>query len=125
MATDQPIKHGYRWIDDIEGGVWAGVWEATPFTMAPHLYTANEFMLVLEGSVAMVEIDGRETTICAGESFVVPYGWDGYWKQTGFLRKFSFGFIDPSWQEPANRASLQIIKPDHKRQTCGFSPSAS
>lgn len=113
MATDQPVKHGYRYIDDVEGGLWVGVWEATPFTMTPHVMPYNEFMLVVKGSVTMVESGGGETTIRAGESFVNPQGQDGYWKQTEVFRKFSFGFRGPAWQGPANRVAPTVVKLDH------------
>lgn len=120
MATDQPVTHGYRYIDDVEGGLWVGVWEATPFTMTPHVMPYSEFMLVVKGSVTMVESSGGEITIRAGESFVNPQGQDGYWKQTEVFRKFSFGFRDPTWKEPANRVPPAVIKLDHngKLEAC-------
>jgi uncharacterized cupin superfamily protein len=125
MATDQPLKRGYRYIDDVERGLWVGVWEATPFTMTPHAMPYNEFMLVVKGSVTMVESSGGETTIRAGESFVNPQGQDGYWKQTEVFRKFSFGFRDPAWQRPANQDAPTVIKLDHngKLEACP-SPAA-
>lgn len=126
MATEQPVKHGYRYIDDVEGGLWVGVWEATPFTMTPHVMPYNEFMLVVKGSVTMVETGGGETTIRAGESFVNPQGQEGYWKQTEVFRKFSFGFKDPSWREPASGVTPTAIKLDHKgRLEASPPPSAT
>lgn len=116
MATDQPVTHGYRYIDDVASGVWVGVWEATPFTMTPHLYSYNEFQFVQEGSVTLVNTSGGETTIRAGECFVVPQGWDGYWKQTEYVRKFSFGFKNAAW-EPTDQTSPQVIKLDPKLAT--------
>jgi uncharacterized cupin superfamily protein len=114
MATEQPIKHRHGYMDDVEGGITCGVWQATPFTMTPHLYSFNEFMLVLQGSVTLVNAGGGETTIRAGESFVVPQGWDGYWKQQVFFRKFAFSFRNPSWRKPADPTALNVVKLDHR-----------
>jgi hypothetical protein len=74
----------------------------------------NEFMLVLQGSVTLVNTGGGETTVRAGESFVVPQGWDGYWKQLEFFRKFAFSFRNPSWRKPSDPTALNIVKLDHK-----------
>jgi uncharacterized cupin superfamily protein len=114
MATEQPVKHRHGYIDDVGEGITCGVWQATPFTMTPHLYSINEFMLVLQGSVTLVNTGGGETTVRAGDSFVVPQGWDGYWKQLEFFRKFAFSFRNPSWRKPADPTALKIVKLDHK-----------
>ena len=78
--------------------------------MAP--YPVNEFMLVLEGAVTIVEANGRATTVEAGRSFILPKGLPCVWQQTGYLRKFYVIFDDPSGLVPANPGALSVILPD-------------
>ncbi len=71
------------------GGVSrAGVWEATPYTCRLDDYACDEFCVVLEGSVTMIDEDGHEETFRAGDTFLIPKGFTGYWKQTETIKKF-------------------------------------
>ncbi len=66
------------------GGVSrAGVWEATLED-----YGCDEFCVLLEGSVTMIDDDGHEETFRAGNSFLIPKGFTGYWKQSEKKKKF-------------------------------------
>ena len=42
-------------------------------------YPYDEFVLVLEGQVTLIPIDGDAQTYLTGESFLVPKGWQGTW----------------------------------------------
>ncbi len=71
------------------GGVSrAGVWEATPYTCRLDNYKCDEFCVVLEGSVIMIDEDGHEEIFRAGDTFLIPKGFTGYWKQTETMKKF-------------------------------------
>ncbi len=71
------------------GGVCrAGVWEASPYKCRLDNYKCDEFCVVLEGSVTMIEEDGREETYRAGDTFLIPKGFTGFWKQTETMKKF-------------------------------------
>ena len=71
------------------GGVSrAGVWEATPYTCRLDNYKCDEFCVVLEGSVTMIDEDGHEEIFRAGDTFLIPKGFTGYWKQTETMKKF-------------------------------------
>ena len=112
LETDQPIQRGHLYIDDIDHGFSAGVWDCTPFTTTLRPYPFNEFMLILEGSVTIVEPGGRETVIHAGETFIIPKGLNCQWKQTGYLRKYYAIFDGVPGQQPANCAALRVVRPD-------------
>jgi uncharacterized cupin superfamily protein len=58
-------------------------------------YPGDEFMSILEGQVSMVDADGSETLIKAGETFCIRNGIPISWKQVGFLRKFYMTYADP------------------------------
>ena len=60
-----------------EGGV--GAWRVA--------YTEHEFCHLLAGRVSVRGDDGSETTLAAGDSFVIPAGFKGVWEVLEPARK--------------------------------------
>ncbi|MBE7185009.1 MAG: cupin domain-containing protein [Methylobacterium mesophilicum] len=72
--------------EETEGGLYAGVWEATPgkWRIA---YDEWEFCHILSG-VSVIEEDGGEArTVRAGDSFVLRPGFKGSWQVLETTRK--------------------------------------
>ncbi|MER9177551.1 cupin domain-containing protein [Mesorhizobium sp. M0955] len=74
------------------GQVRVGLWEATAYTEKIKNYPKDEFMHVIEGSVTIVEEDGREKTFVKGDSFFMPSGFTGLWKQEETMKKYFMVF---------------------------------
>lgn len=114
LIAGKPVQHGHSYLDVPEIGLSAGVWDCTAMTTRTAPYPVTEFMLVLEGEVTIVEPNGRETTVSAGQSFILPKGLDCSWKQPGYMRKFYVIFDDASGVAAADPAKLAVILPDPK-----------
>jgi uncharacterized cupin superfamily protein len=114
LASGTPVQHGCYYLNDAAHGLSVGVWDCTAFTSKPMSYPVNEFMILLEGAVTILEKNGRETTVRAGESFVLPKGLDCTWRQTGHVRKFFVIFDDASGTAPRDAAALAVLRPDPK-----------
>lgn len=72
--------------EEAEGGVFAGIWEATPGKWRI-VYDEWEFCHILSG-VSVVTEDGGETrTVKAGDSFVLRPGFKGSWEVLETCRK--------------------------------------
>jgi uncharacterized cupin superfamily protein len=112
LASGTPVQRGHSYLEVPELGLSAGVWDCTPMTTRLAPYPVNEFMIVLEGAVTIVDAKGGETTVKAGESFILPKGLPCAWKQTGYMRKFYVIFDDASGLVPADPAALAVIRPD-------------
>lgn len=112
LIAGEPVQHGHGYLEVPEIGLSAGVWDCTAMTTRTGSYPVNEFMLVLEGGVTIAEPNGRETTISAGQSFILPKGLECSWKQAGYMRKFYVIFDDASGMAAADPASLSVILPD-------------
>ena len=127
-SCEVPIQNGYRWIDDTEYGVVMSAWDSTPATSEMLPFFQHELMLVVDGSVTIIEPDGRETTVRAGGCFVFPQGCVRQWKQTTeYFRKFAVGFNDASWEEPADPAALRwvLLDPNGSLEPAGGPPAGS
>lgn len=112
LTAGNPVQHGHTYFNDSTGTLTAGVWTCTPFTAKLVPYEVNEFVCVLEGSVTIIDEDGHEETVRAGESFVVPKGMPSIWKQTEDIRKFYVIFDEPSRQTLENSSSLSVRRLD-------------
>src|SRR5688572_23513991 len=112
LVSGTPVQRGIEYFHDPKIGLTAGVWDCTAFTAKMGPYPVNEFMIVLEGAVTMVEANGRETTVSAGESFVIPKGLVCQWRQSGYIKKYYVIFDDTSGADPAKGSAQQILKID-------------
>ena len=84
-----PIQHSYDYVAEHDLGLYIGVWDTTDMIETAAPYGMDEFMLLIEGA-AVIKDNNTNTseTILAGESFIIPKGYDCQWQQTGYLRKF-------------------------------------
>lgn len=114
LVSGTPVQNVHFHLPPDKHGMQAGVWDCTAMTMKPGPYSVNEFMMILEGEVTIVESGGRETTVRAGESFVIPKGLVCQWKQPGYVKKFFVIFDDPSGKTAKDPAALRVIKLDPK-----------
>ncbi len=112
LTAGTPVQRGHSYLEVPEIGLSAGVWDCTAMTTRTGPYPVTEFMLVLEGGVTIVEANGRETTVSAGQSFILPKGLECSWKQPGYMRKFYVIFDDASGLAAADPAKLSVILPD-------------
>ena len=61
-----------------DGGLIAGTWTSTPGRW--HAFTdRDEFCTILSGHVRLVDQAGQAQTFRAGDAFLIPNGFRGYW----------------------------------------------
>jgi uncharacterized cupin superfamily protein len=112
LVSGKPAQRGHYYLQDKARGLSAGVWDCTAMTSKLAPYPVNEFMIVLEGEVTIIVGSGAETTIKAGESFIIPKGLNCQWHQSGYIRKFFVIFDDAASLQPANPGALSVLRPD-------------
>ena len=96
-----PEQHWHLYHADEAAGLYVGVWTTTDMQEAFGPYPGDEFMVLLEGRVALVGADGAEKVIEAGEAFTIRNGVPISWKQVGFCRKFFVIWAPPGRERPA------------------------
>ena len=112
LTAGAPVQRGHTYFEDKAIGLSAGVWGCTAMTAKPAPYSVNEFMILLEGAVTIVDARDRAVTVRAGESFVVPKGLPCVWRQDGSVRKFFVIFDDASGLTAPDPAALEVLRPD-------------
>jgi uncharacterized cupin superfamily protein len=125
LESGTPVQNGHFYVNDEANGFMAGVWDCTAMTTVMAPYPVNEFMILLDGEVMMIEESGRETLVRAGESFIIPKGLPCQWKQPGYVKKFFVIFDDKSGADPAGVAGFRVIKPDSQAALAPADPPAA
>jgi uncharacterized cupin superfamily protein len=111
FASAIPTQHSHSDFECDESGIYIGVWDTTDMVETPGPYSCDEFMFILEGAV---DIKNNKTgviqTVLAGESFIIPQGYDCQWHQNGYLRKFYVISEPPTQQVPQLPIVESIVK---------------
>ena len=71
---------------DTGGKFFAGVWESTPGKWRVR-YSENEFCHMTAGRIRITDTAGAEREFAAGDTFVVPAGFEGTWEVLEAARK--------------------------------------
>src|SRR5262249_7875127 len=93
-------------------GVSAGIWEARSLVNDIHRKNESEFMYLIEGTVTLVDKDGRQDVFKAGDAFLVPRGTEFAYKQPEKLRKYYVVFDreSPDAPKPAPEGKPTFIR---------------
>src|SRR5262245_36151239 len=73
-------------LEEAEGGLYAGIWEATPGKWRIE-YDEWEFCHILSGVSVITEDGGATHTVRAGDSFILRPGFRGTWEVLETTRK--------------------------------------
>lgn len=73
-------------VEEADGGLYAGIWEATPGKWRIE-YDEWEFCHILSGVSIVAEEGGEAHTLKAGDSFVLRPGFKGTWEVVETTRK--------------------------------------
>jgi len=87
LIKGSPMGLDHAYHENEKAGIRAGIWRSSPYTEFYEDYPGTEFMYVLEGSVTLENDDFCETYV-AGDAFLVPKGFRGFWKQTEPMLKY-------------------------------------
>jgi len=76
------------WLEytDPSGQFMVGVWRSEPGKWRI-TYTEEEYCQMLEGRSIVTDASGHAVTVAAGESFVIPRGFEGTWEGVETTRK--------------------------------------
>lgn len=85
VISGDPVFRSWN-ADEAEGGLYTGIWEATPGKWRI-VYDEWEFCHILSGLSIITEDDGESRTVKPGDSFVLKPGFKGSWEVLETTRK--------------------------------------
>lgn len=86
LISGNPQQRLWPQYEDQRGHFMAGVW-ASEVGCWRVQYTEEEFCQILEGHSILTDAQGQQTTLRAGDSFVIPRGFAGSWEVVEPTRK--------------------------------------
>ncbi len=87
FISGTPMGADHIYFDRANPRYRMGIWRSQAYTEFYDSYAADEFMVVLEGSVTL-ETEGFSETYRKGDAFFVPKGFTGTWRQTEPMLKY-------------------------------------
>lgn len=106
--TTPPIQHSHTNFADEALGLYIGVCDTTDMIETTTFYPRDEFMFIFEGAVEIKNNKtGKIESIIAGESVVIPQGYDCQWHQQGYFRKF-YVIYEPQ-EKPDKPATENVV----------------
>ena len=85
LVSGAPILRSWN-IDEAEGGLYAGIWEATPGTWKI-AYDEWEYFNILSGYSIVTADDGETFHLRAGDRMILKPGFKGTWEVVETTRK--------------------------------------
>lgn len=81
------MQRAWNLYNSADGHFSAGIWECQPGKWRV-IFTESEFCHLLEGRIEVTGDDGSVREYGAGEAFVSPAGFTGYWEVLAPARKY-------------------------------------
>ena len=110
IAAGDRGSRGHFLFKDDRLGLSAGIWEAEANLGRWVNWPVDEYVLVLDGEVVMVEAD-RETVFGPGDSFIIPKGCRCIWNQCGYFKKFMMMYTGPALASAPSTPRVIPINP--------------
>ena len=122
MASGSRSSQAWFAMGDAGPGLTVGLWAAEANETNWLDYPLHNFMLVLEGELAIIT-DTEEVIARAGESVFVPQGLRCRYAQPGYSKLVVVGFLNPA--EPKPSSPLRVIKIDPQVTLSQSAPPAA
>lgn len=87
LIEGQPFGLDHAYFSRPEAKLKVGIWRSSAYTEWYDSYPCDEFMVVLEGEVT-IESDSFSATYGPGAAFLIPKGFQGYWRQPVAMLKY-------------------------------------
>lgn len=87
LLKGDPKQAIATYVEGEEGRLIAGLWQSEPgkWKAVPG---RREFCYIISGDVIISDAKGGQKRYRAGDSFMLPYGFDGYWEVVETCQKY-------------------------------------
>jgi len=87
IVSGDPAQRAWNFYSSADGRFHSGIWECGVGKWRV-VFTENEFCHLLAGEILVTGDDGSERRFCAGDAFVSPAGFTGWWDVRSPARKY-------------------------------------
>lgn len=87
IISGDPLQRAWNFYSSPDGKFHSGIWESAVGKWRV-VFEESEFCHLLAGSIVITGDDGSQRTLRAGDAFVSPAGFTGYWEVVEPARKY-------------------------------------
>lgn len=87
LVSGDPLQRAWNYYSSADGRFHAGIWECAVGKWRV-IFTENEYCQLLAGEILVTTEDGSERLWRAGDVFVSPAGFTGWWDVRTPARKY-------------------------------------
>jgi uncharacterized protein len=87
IVAGKPVTTTRNFSTDATGKFFCGIWTSTKGKWAID-YREEEFVYLISGKCRLIDANGRAETFKAGDAFVIPSGFKGFWETLAPLKKY-------------------------------------
>ncbi len=87
IVSGDPVQRTWNYYSSKDGHFHAGLWDCAVGKWRV-IYTESEFCLLLVGVIVVTGDDGSQRTFRAGDAFICPAGFSGWWDVLEPARKY-------------------------------------
>ncbi len=87
VLSGAPAQDLFNQFQDSSKQMLSGTWDCTEGKWQADYSAKSEFCHILSGEVVLTDSEGTATTFSAGDSFVIPMGFEGTWEVVKKVRK--------------------------------------
>jgi uncharacterized cupin superfamily protein len=95
IKGDKPTQRDYNYFTNDSEDMFVGMWDSTPFESEMAPFPTHEFVVLLEGEIAITEENGTVHNFKKDDAFFVPMGTVCSWKTTEYVKKY-YAMITPA-----------------------------
>jgi hypothetical protein len=87
IVSGDPLQRTWNYFSSTDGHFHSGIWECAVGKWRV-VFTESEFCHLLAGMIVVTGDDGSQRTFRAGDAFVSPSGFTGWWDVREAARKY-------------------------------------
>jgi uncharacterized protein len=87
IVAGKPVTTTRNFSTDATGKFFCGIWTSTKGKWAID-YREEEFVYLISGKCRLIDRKGRAESFKAGDAFVIPAGFKGFWETLAPLKKY-------------------------------------
>jgi hypothetical protein len=88
VVAGQPKESMHEYARSGCGKLSAGIWACSPEKDRIADFPVDQFCLIVEGEVHLIDENGAVERFVEGDAFFIPRGFRGYWQTVRTVRKF-------------------------------------
>jgi uncharacterized cupin superfamily protein len=110
FESSLPKQCSHSYYKDENIGLYIGVSDTSDIIKTAAPYACDEFIFIIKGKIEIKNSQtGKVETVTAGESIIIPQGYNCQWYQQGYLRRLYITYKSPTAYYPEKPTCEHLV----------------